>query len=220
MSMGNAPAKKKTIARRGPARRPLSKPTASINRSLSPRSVTPERLRVDPALFADTFLPNNEKGQPWRLSRHQRRVLARAFRRGRRGELRFRLVLWSEPKKSGKTFLAGVLLLWWAFSNAHTEIIVAANDLDQSVSRVFETAVALVKHNPALAELVTVRAEELLFKNGTVVTAIASDYRGAAGSRHSLVIFDELWGFHSENAQRLYEELTPPSLKRMPGCWS
>jgi len=44
-------------------------------------------------------------------------------------------VLWSEPKKSGKTFLAGVLLLWWAFSNAHTEIIVAANDLDQSVSR-------------------------------------------------------------------------------------
>jgi phage terminase large subunit-like protein len=173
--------------------------------------MTLERLRLDPALFADTFLPNNEKGKPWRLSRHQRRVLARAFQRDRRGELRFRLVLWSEPKKSGKTFLAAVLLLWWAFSNSHTEIIVAANDLDQSVSRVFETAVALVKHNPALAELVTVRAEELLFRNGTVVTAIASDYRGAAGSRHSLVVFDELWGFHSENAQRLYEELTPPA---------
>jgi phage terminase large subunit-like protein len=210
MSKRKAPAARKTIARQGPRPRPLSTPTASVERPLSPRPVTLERLRLDPALFADTFLPNNEKGKPWRLSRHQRRVLARAFRRGRRGELRFRLVLWSEPKKSGKTFLAAALLLWWAFSNSNTEIIVAANDLEQSVSRVFETAVALVKHNPALARLVTVRAEKLLFMNGTVVTAIASDYRGAAGSRHSLVIFDELWGFHSENAQRLYEELTPP----------
>ena len=211
MSNGKAPAKRKTIARRDPPRRPLSNPTAvAVTLPLAPRRVTVERLRLDPALFADTFLRNNEKGKSWRLSRHQRRVLARAFRRGRRGELRFRLVLWSEPKKSGKTFLAAMLLLWWAFTNSHTEIIVAANDLDQSVSRVFETAVALVKHNPALARLVTVRAEKLLFTNGTVVTAIASDYRGAAGSRHSLVIFDELWGFHSENAQRLYEELTPP----------
>jgi len=174
------------------------------------RPVTPQRLRRDPAAFADTFLPYNEKGKPWRLSGHQRRVLAQAFRRGPGGDLLFRLVLWSEPKKSGKTFLAAVLVLWWAFSNPDTEIIVAANDLEQSVSRVFKTAAALVKHNPGLLKLVAVRAAALRFTNGTVVTAIASDYRGAAGARHSLVVFDELWGYHSENAQRLYEELTPP----------
>jgi phage terminase large subunit-like protein len=173
-------------------------------------SVSPEALTLDPALFADTFLPHNEKGQPWTLSRHQRRVLDRAFRRGLNGELLFQILLWSEPKKSGKTFLAAVLLLWWAFTHANTEIIVAANDLEQSVSRVFQTAVALLTHNAAVAGHVTVRAEKLFFANGTIVTAIASDYRGAAGSRHSLVIFDELWGYHSENLTRLYEELTPP----------
>jgi phage terminase large subunit-like protein len=188
----------------------MSKHNGPLKRTLGRRPVTPQRLRRDPAAFADIFLPFNEKGQAWRLSRHQRRVLARAFRRGPRGSLRFRLVLWSEPKKSGKTFLAAVLLLWWAFSNSDTEIVVAANDLDQSVSRVFKTAAALVKHNPGLLSLVTVRAAELRFSNGTVVTAIAGDYRGAAGARHSLVVFDEIWGFHSENAQRLYEELTPP----------
>ena len=171
---------------------------------------TLERLRLDPVMFADTFLPHNEKGKSWRLSPHQRQVLTRAFRRGPEGDLLFRLVLWSEPKKSGKTFLAAVLLLWWAFSNSDTEIIVAANDLEQSVSRVFKTAAALVKHNSALLKLVTLRAAELRFKNGTVVSAIASDYRGAAGARHSLVVFDELWGYQSENAARLYEELTPP----------
>jgi hypothetical protein len=30
------------------------------------------------------------------------------------------------------------------------------------------------------------------------------------GSRHSLVIYDELWGFELESSRRLYEELTPP----------
>jgi hypothetical protein len=29
---------------------------------------TLERLRLDPVMFADTFLPRNEKGQSWRLS--------------------------------------------------------------------------------------------------------------------------------------------------------
>ncbi len=188
----------------------MSKHKIPVKRTPGRKPVTPQRLRRDPAAFADTFLPHNEKGKPWQLTHYQRRVLAQAFRRGPGGDLLFRLVLWSEPKKSGKTFLAAVLTLWWAFSNPDTEIIVAANDLEQSVSRVFKTAVALVKHNPGLLTLVTVRAATLRFRNGTVVTAIASDYRGAAGARHSLVVFDELWGYHSENAQRLYEELTPP----------
>jgi hypothetical protein len=47
-------------------------------------------------------------------------------------------------------------------------------------------------------------------ENGTTITPISGDFKGAAGSRHSLVIYDEIWGFESEKARRLYEELTPP----------
>jgi hypothetical protein len=166
--------------------------------------VTLERLQLDPVLFADTLLPNNEKGKPWRLSRHQRRVLFHMFKRA------YRLRVWGEMKKSGKTFVAAVLLIWWAFTRANTEIIVAANDFDQAQSRVFQTAVALIRHNPALAKLVKVQAGKLVFFNGTVVTAIAADYKGAAGSRHSLYIVDEPWGIMEERAVRLVEELTPP----------
>jgi hypothetical protein len=61
-----------------------------------------------------------------------------------------------------------------------------------------------------LLQLLTIRATEIHCKNRTIITAISSDYRGAAGARHSLVIFDELWGYDSETAQRLFEELTPP----------
>src|SRR5215831_436411 len=35
-------------------------------------------------------------------------------------------------------------------------------------------------------------------------------FRTSKGSRHSLVIADELWGFESESSRRLWEELTPP----------
>ncbi len=184
---------------------------------MSQVDVSPEQLRRNPAAFADAILQRNEKSQPWSLTVYQRRVLALAFRWGEAGALLIRLLLWSEPKKSGKTFLAAVLGLWWAFVTPHTEVIVVANDLEQAVGRVFRTMVALIRANPVLEKYITVRATELQFTNGTVVTAIASEYRGAAGSRHSLVIFDELWGFSSENAQRLYEELTPPPTE--PNAW-
>ena len=181
-------------------------------------TITSDQLRVDPIAFADAVIKRNEKGRPWTLTRYQRRVLKRAFRRTKDGRLMFRIVVWSEVKKSGKTFLAAVLGLWWAFVNPGSEVIVCANDLEQSVGRVFRTMTMLCEANPALLKYVTLRASEIPFKSRSVITAIASDYRGAAGSRHSLVIFDELWGFTSESAQRLYEELTPPPTE--PNAWT
>ena len=171
----------------------------------------------DPAKFADDFVKLNEKGLPWTLSAYQRKVLALAFRWNVAGRLMIRLLLWSEVKKSGKTLLAAVLGLWWAFVTPSTEVICCANDLEQASGRVFATMAALIKHNPALKRSTTVLAAEIRVSNDTVIRAIASDYKGAAGSRHSLVIFDELWGFSSENAARLYEELTPPPTE--PDAW-
>jgi hypothetical protein len=59
----------------------------------------------------------------------------------------------------------------------------------------------------------------LFFNNGTVITAISSDFKGAAGSRHSLVVYDELWGFELESSRRLYEELTPPPSEFSAWLW-
>lgn len=163
-----------------------------------------------PVAFIDDMIPLNEKGKAWQLSRHQRRVLALAFRWDTNGRLLLRLLLWGEVKKSGKSFLGACLTLWWSFINADTEIILAANDLEQVTGRVFRTIVALCRHNPQLAASVTVRATEIQVSNGTLITAVASDYKGAAGSRHSLYVVDEPWGIMEERAVRFFEELTPP----------
>lgn len=176
-----------------------------------------DRYVGDPVGFIDRFIPRNEKNQPWTLSAYQRRVLALAVCFGVGGRLLLRLLLWSEVKKSGKTFVAACLGLWWAFTRSYTEVVVAANDLEQSVSRVFATMVALCEHNSELRRSLTIRAAEIIISNGTAIKAIPSDYRGEAGARHSLAIFDELWGFDSERAQRLFEELTPPPTE--PDAW-
>ena len=118
-------------------------------------------------------------------------------------------MLLSEPKKSGKTFTAACLALWWAVINRHTEIIITANDLEQSVSRV-KTMTALIEQNEALHCEADVLSSSIRMDNGTLILPIASDCKGAAGSSHSLVVYDELWGFETEKARRLYEELTPP----------
>lgn len=184
----------------------------------------------DPVGFIDRFLLYNEKRQPWRLSPHQRRLLALIFvwiplvgcaapecLAGCVGHLVLRLLLWGEMKKSGKTFVAACLVLWWAFTRASTEIVLAANDLEQVQGRIFKTCVALLKHNPTLGRSVRITSTEIRVSNGTVVAAIASDYKGAAGSRHSLYALDEPWGVMQERAERLVEELTPPPTE--PDAW-
>ena len=140
-----------------------------------------ERYAHDPVAFIDRFVTRNEKGLPWRLSAYQRRVLALAFTWSAAGDLGLRLLLWAEPKKSGKTFIAGLLGLWWAFTNTSTEIIIAANDAEQAASRVFRTMVALLRHNPALGASATIRAVEIRFTNGTLVTAMRASTRARPG---------------------------------------
>ena len=171
---------------------------------------TLDRYRTDPAKFIDDFLPLNEKGKPWRLSAHQRKVLSLAFRWTAEGKLELlRLLIWAEMKKSGKSLLAAAIEIWWGFTRPWTEVVNVANDLEQSIGRVFKSVVALLTHN-GLLEWAEVRAKSISLSNGTLIEAIPSDYAGEAGRRHSLAIFDEPWGITSERATRLYEELTPP----------
>lgn len=164
----------------------------------------------DPVAFIDRFIRFGEKGRPFRLSPHQRRVLERAMQWDADGRLLLRIFLWGEMKKSGKSFIAACLVLWWGYTNPNTEIILVANDQEQSLGRVFRTVVQILKHNPVLQASAKVLVDSITLSNGTLIIAIANEYKSAAGSRHSLVVYDEPWGFSLERAQRLYEELTPP----------
>ncbi|HWP23590.1 MAG TPA: hypothetical protein VNM15_05335 [Candidatus Binatia bacterium] len=165
---------------------------------------------ISPVDFIDANIHRNELGQRFALFDFQREILRLAFDFDENGKLPYNTIIYSCPKKSGKTTIAGAVVLAWAFTQeAPNEIIVAANDLEQSVGRVFAAAVGLLKYNPALGKKAVVKNKTISLWNGTTITAIAGEYAGAAGSNHGLVSFDELWGFSLESSRRLYEELTP-----------
>ena len=165
--------------------------------------------RPDIVGFIDQNIRKNEKGDPWGLVKHQRAVLGAMYKHD------YSTRLYSEIKKSGKTFIAGCVLIYEAVTHAGIECLAVANDIEQAQSRVFQTAVDLCQKNPGLAaSVVKVTNNEIRFSNGSVIRAIASDYRGAAGGRWRVASLDELWGFSLENSVRLYEELRPPPTEK------
>jgi phage terminase large subunit-like protein len=124
-------------------------------------------------------------------------------------------IIYSTVKKSGKTTLNGAVTLAWGFTQeAPNEILILANDLEQSLARVFKTMEGIIEHNPELKQEAEVQSKSIYLANGTVITAISGDYAGAAGSNHGFVSYDELWAYVSESSTRLWEELTPVPTRR------
>jgi phage terminase large subunit-like protein len=165
----------------------------------------------DPAAWIDDNIKVSELGRPFKLADYQRRVLAKMFMFDQDGKLGIDEGVWSEPKKGGKTTLMAALGLWWGDTQeSPNEILVVANDLEQASSRAFATMVQLLARNPELGARAKRTSNTMIkFATGTTIKAIASEYAGAAGSNHGLVLYDETWAGTSENYRRLVDELTP-----------
>ena len=143
------------------------------------------------------------------LEEHQKRILRHVLTPDSRGKLPYRTVVYSAPKKSGKSTISALVALWFALREHYAEVIVAANDLDQAQGRVYRILRRAVELNPTIRRSATIRANRITFGNGSEIRAIPSDYSGEAGANQSLVVHDELWGVTSEAGRRLYDELSP-----------
>jgi phage terminase large subunit-like protein len=169
-----------------------------------------EKLPSDIVSFAEELIILDD-GSIIKFENHQKRILSAAFTPDKEGRLPYKTVIYSAPKKSGKTAINAIVTLWFSHTiDAPNEILIAANDLEQSQGRVFRAARRMIEFNPILLSYTEkITTTEILLKNGTVITALANDYAGAAGANQGLSSFDELWGYISERSRRLYEELTP-----------
>jgi hypothetical protein len=143
-----------------------------------------------------------ERG-PIRLAPYHARILRHVFTPGDDGRLPYDVVAWCEPAKSGKSAIAG-LCAEYAALHLDGDVIMAANTRNQASSLMYKSLTDSVEWNPHL------RTEpnryECEFKNGNVVRAIPSNYRGEAGARFSLFCLDEPWGVIYEDGARLVDE--------------
>jgi len=150
------------------------------------------------------------------LALHQRGILEHVFT-PREGWLPYVTVLWEEIKKSGKTALAAWIASWvlntWG---PRAEVLVAGNDFEQSVARVFAELVRVQHAHPALRRRITKVTERGLFlEDGSKALPVALDAAGEAGANPCAVFHDEAWGITTERARRLYDELTLPPTRPM-----
>jgi phage terminase large subunit-like protein len=175
--------------------------------------------RSDPARFIEEVLHDPATREPFKLLPAEREFLRHAFTFDDDGRMVFPELVYSAPKKSGKTGFAALftLTLILLYGGEYAEAVVAANSGDQAKERVFEAIRRIVECSPMLKPEAKITATTVAFANlgGAVVTAIPANYAGAAGGAQNIAVFDEAWGFVTEGARRLFDELIPPPTKKV-----
>ena len=168
-------------------------------------------------------------GKPIVLVDHHKRILNHLFTPVD-GELPYRTMIFSAPKKSAKTEIAA------AVTYGYTRIFGGncysiANDIEQSKSRMFDRVVSALslmreKNNKLYEKVVHPDFHKAIWKNKEIffndnrpkkqlnpgphwLRYIASDYAGEAGGMPALTVWDELWAYKSESSFRLWDEMQP-----------
>ena len=168
---------------------------------------------ADPVVFIESTLVNPETCELFVLTDAERVFLRHAFQLTSEGRLKYPELVFSGPKKSGKTAFAAMVLIYVVrvLGGRYAECYCVANSLDQASLRVFQAAARIIEASALLSLDAKVAAEKITFgSTGATISAIPSDYSTAAGANPVISVFDELWGFTSERDHRLWDEMVPP----------
>jgi hypothetical protein len=176
------------------------------------------RWRASPISFVEEVFHDPETGKPFVLLEAERAFMRHAFALDADGRLLYPEMCYGAIKKSGKTTLAGIIVLTMVLlrsTGRFAEGYCVANDLDQAVSRVFTVIRRIVEVSPLLKHEARITADRISFPAlGATIMAIASDAASAAGGNPTISCFDELWGYTSERSRRLWDEMiTSPARK-------
>jgi hypothetical protein len=174
-------------------------------------------MTFDTITWINAVLRDPETNKPFVLLPAEIAFLEHAFQLNDDGTAKYPELVYSAPKKSGKTGFAAILTLTVTllYGGNDPEAICAANDLEQSASRVFSAIKKIIRASPALRDKAQITNTKITFPDlGATVTAIASEAAGAAGANPVISVGDELWGFTSEASRRLWDELVPPPTRK------
>jgi Terminase large subunit, ATPase domain len=182
-------------------------------------STTLSRWRSSPISFVEEVLHDPETGKPFVLLEAERVFMQRAFALDDDGRLLYPELVYGAPKKSGKTTLAGIIVLVMVLLRNDArfgEGFCVANDYEQAQSRVFTVIKRIVAVSPLLKGEARITADRITFPAfDASIVAIASDAASAAGGNPVISCFDELWGFTSERATRLWDEMVTSPARRI-----
>jgi hypothetical protein len=173
--------------------------------------------RADPVAFISEALINPETGKGFELYPEEVTFL-RAALTLRDGRLPFPELVFSAPKKSGKTGLGAMAMLYVivVLGGQFSEGYCLANDYEQAQGRVFTAVARIVRASPLLSRGARIEVGKITFTStGATISALASDYASASGANPTFSVWDELWAYKSESARRLFDEMVPPPTRKV-----
>lgn len=161
---------------------------------------------------------------PLKLFPHQRRILEHCltpYKEDGVWKLPYTTVIFSCPKKSGKTTIGAAVGAWFtdqAVNNTTTFCL--AGDYEHAMGRMFDDLRFDAQHVRAglpLGKLAIRPKKDLLtYQDGKTIQALAQEYKSASGSRHALTLWDELWTYVSDASRRMWIEMTPIKIPGVP----
>src|SRR5439155_5210155 len=119
----------------------------------------------DPVAFIREVLVDPETGEPFVLYEAQERFLREALTLTPDGRLRYPELVFSAPKKSGKTALAAFVVLYVivVLGGPYAEAYLLANDLEQSTGRVFQAVGRIIEASPLLRDAAKITQNKIEF---------------------------------------------------------
>jgi phage terminase large subunit-like protein len=136
---------------------------------------------------------------------HQKHILGHCLTPDEDGRFPYETIIYSCPKKSGKTAIAASIGCYFGEEAPEgSEIYTLANDLEQAEGR----AMREMKFHSEKSGLETTKYR-IDYPGGSFIQVLSSHYTSAAGAHQTLTLWDELWGYTSEKSTRLWEEMTP-----------
>ncbi len=136
--------------------------------------------------------------------------LCHNHREGRVGKFKYSTVVWSQPKKHGKTQIAAAVGAWWACKIQAPDIVMTmASNQEQSAGLIFNSLIPTLYAEGGKVPNSPTSTPQIRVPNGTLLKAIPNNYAGQAGGNYGLTLWSELWTYKTERDRKLYDECPP-----------
>jgi phage terminase large subunit-like protein len=154
------------------------------------------------------------------LQDYQKKILRYVLTRDENGDFPYSTIVWSQPKKHGKTQIAGAVGAWFAENVEPPNMIYTlASNQEQSSGLIFNAMVPSIYAIGGKVPNTTMSTPIIQMPNGTIVRAIPNNYAGSAGGSYGLTLWSELWTYKSERDRRLWEEMPPVPTRKTSIRW-
>lgn len=151
---------------------------------------------------------------PIKLAQHQKDIVNEALSRKDDGKLKYSTIIYSAPKKSGKSALTSAVIMYMAHTNPYSSLYCLANDGKQANDRLYgPISKAYDLHRSGRGPLADERPTMLKVRlnNGSQIEPLPVDAAGEAGSQPLGTFWSELWGYETPNKRKMWTEMTIPS---------